>query len=348
MEKTLESADLAKERGWHMRFFVTPRCNFKCVYCNPDSLKQNGRLLSTEEVLEIVQAGYDEGIRRIHWSGGEPTMRPDLLEIMQGIKNIGYEEQIITTNGWNLHRMIDETSVRGLTRANISLDSLAPDRYREITGMDCFDDVIQSIHSAAKKLPKITKIDVVIMRSNTHEIPDFIRFAGKINEQLGNRKIAVKFICLSPNNPVMLSQEGQEFFKREIPELAEVHKQMQDAGAMNPLERKSVEGDNPNCEYFDIGGVTVGLIAMPAWNYRCGGVLCKKLRITPYGQITACLQDPPVNIESARIREQISEIMRRKEEEEQEGRPRVHYAAQIGQVRFGKTLEPVSLNVFHR
>jgi len=123
---------------WHLRMAITSNCNFRCIYCNPYGIKSILDLLSKEEVAEILQAAYNCGITRVHWTGGEPTIRKDFTELVKIAKKIGFSKQIITTNGYRLHKILDELIENGLTRVIISLDTLHPERNKFITGRSFF------------------------------------------------------------------------------------------------------------------------------------------------------------------------------------------------------------------
>lgn len=144
-----------KEAKWHLRFFLTPKCNFSCIYCNPNKLRECKSEVSEKQAISILKSAYLAGIKKVHWTGGEPTTRLDLISLMKEAKKIGFTEQIITTNGWNLYKILDEAIENGLTRVNISLDTLNKERFKKLTGMNCFDDVLKSIKDASLKVPRI-------------------------------------------------------------------------------------------------------------------------------------------------------------------------------------------------
>ncbi len=77
-----------KDTKWHLRFFLTPKCNFSCIYCNPNKLREHKKELTTDEAISILESAYLAGIRKVHWTGGEPTVRLDLLKLMKKAKNL--------------------------------------------------------------------------------------------------------------------------------------------------------------------------------------------------------------------------------------------------------------------
>ena len=108
---------------WHLRVTVLPQCNFRCRYCNPKGIHQKTETLNDDEILEITEAAVACGIVRVHWTGGEPCIR-DMVKLIQGATDRGMVEQIMTTNGSLRFNEIDAMKTAGLTRVNISLDSL--------------------------------------------------------------------------------------------------------------------------------------------------------------------------------------------------------------------------------
>lgn len=230
---------------WHLRFFLTPKCNFACIYCNPNKLREGKKELTTSQAISILESAYMAGIRKVHWTGGEPTTRIDLLKLMKKAREIGFTEQIITTNGWNLYKILDEAVESGLTRINISIDTLNEERFKTLTNMDCFSDVIKSIEEASKKVEGYIKINIVAMQKTLEEIPDFIKFVQKLN----NPKVILKLICFNPNNPAQLEDEGKEVYKDNNVSFNSIYETLENLDEIEPLENIDF-GDNPNCEYF--------------------------------------------------------------------------------------------------
>ena len=337
-----------KDAKWHLRFFLTPKCNFACMYCNPNRVHENKKELSTQQAKNILQAAYNSGIRKVHWTGGEPTIRNDFIELMQFAKTIGYTEQIITTNAWNLYKIIDDAVASGLTRVNISFDTLNKTRFENLTGMKCFDDVKKSIIEASKKVQGYIKINTVTMQETLKEIPQFISF---INE-LKNDKVILKLICFNPNNPAQLEKSGEMFFGDSNVSFNSIYSKLTEIDQIEYLENIDF-GDNPNCEYYKLSkaNVIVGIIAEPSWNYKCGGVECRKLRTTPFREVANCIQDNLTYIADLSIEEQtkiFNNKMKSKERDDFSGINRKHYRAQLGEMRFGKVSEPKELDQFEK
>lgn len=338
-----------KDAKWHLRFFLTPKCNFSCIYCNPNKLREHKKELSTSDAISILESAYIAGIRKVHWTGGEPTTRLDLLKLMKKAKELGFTEQIITTNGWNLHKILDEAVENGLTRVNVSLDTLNEERFKNLTGMDCLPDVLKSIEDATKKVPGYVKMNVVAMQKTLDEIPELIDFVKKLD----NHKLMLKLICFNPNNPAQLADEGKEVYKDNNVSFDSLYEKLQEVDEVESLENIEF-GDNPNCEYFRLikSNVVIGIIAEPSWNYRCGMSECKKLRITPFGEVANCIQDELTYVGDMDVEKRaefFKQKMAQKELDDFSGKFRIHYRPQLGEMRFGKvSSKPQKLEEFER
>ena len=118
---------------WCLKISLTSKCNFKCFYCNDfqKSIIQGKKELTDEEVKEIIRAAYESGIKKIHWTGGEPSVAK-LIEFSNYAKELGYIEQNITTNGFLMKDKLEKLVQNGLVRTNISLDSLNPEKFKKI------------------------------------------------------------------------------------------------------------------------------------------------------------------------------------------------------------------------
>ena len=164
-------------KDWHIRFFVTPKCNFACKYCNPESRFIKTPELSTEECKKYLRAAIKSGIKSIHWTGGEPLIRSDLLELISYSKKIGFKHQVITTNGYLLEKYASKLFEEGLSRINLSLDTLDEQKFKEITGRDCLKQVLSGLEEVLKLSKFPTKLNVVVTKSNLEDAIDIVKFA---------------------------------------------------------------------------------------------------------------------------------------------------------------------------
>lgn len=341
---------------WHLRFGVTPNCNFSCTYCAPHGGFPNQKVLPFNEVVEILQASYENGIKRVHWTGGEPTLRRDIIECMGAAKNIGFTEQIITTNGYRLAKDLDVMIENGLTRVIASLDTLDSKRFHELTGVDIYEKVLNGLEQCVEKLDAPTKMSCCTMRSTLKELPDFIEYAHKINSRKHNKgKLLIKLNQFFPSNPAQLEEKGFEYWQKEVVDEKEILRHLESIGELKIVNRTEVPGDNPSYNYYQVGdsNALVGLLAMYTWKYRCGG--CHKLRVKPDGKVSICMDYPEADtmLAGKPLLEKIDLIgkaMKFRENDLEVILPievRKHYNNQLGSQRFGAIGDPKPMDKFY-
>lgn len=166
----------------NVRIALTNACNLRCVYCHHEGEGINGCTVSAsdvqmskDETAELISVFTDLGVTTIKLTGGEPTLRPDLLDIIRSIPP--HIESSMTTNGTLLAKMAKDLKAAGLSRVNISLDSMRRDRYRDITGRDLLPGVLAGIDAAVDAGLVPVKINMVVLKGiNDDEIEDFIAY----------------------------------------------------------------------------------------------------------------------------------------------------------------------------
>lgn len=331
-------------RSWNLRIGLTSRCNIRCRYCLPAGPQGVIVQASFGELTEVLHAAYEVGIRRVHYTGGEPTVRRDFLDILAAAKEIGFTQQIVTTNGYRLHHFIEKAIENGLTRAIISLDTLDGRQNLFLTRSNFHKDTVRSVERAVELLPTLTKISCVTMRSTLKELPKFVNWAQDLNSRGQAGRLAIKLNQFFPSNPAQLSNEGENFWKNEFVGEDLILEALSQAGELRPVPRSSVEGDNPSYNYYEIGdtGVKVAVLAMFTWNYPCGG--CHKLRISPQGLATICIsqKNPPVlwgmsHEEKLATIKQLTDY-RESEQFDVDFPNRRHYRPQLGELRFDRVV----------
>lgn len=162
----------------NLRISLTSKCNLNCIYCHAEGEVAPKSLMSVEDIGEIMRVAKLFEMRSIKFTGGEPLMRTDLADIISQVPE-GMESSM-TTNGTILAPVAQDLKDAGLSRVNISADSLHPDRYKEITGTDCLSDVLEGIDAAIAAELTPVKLNVVLMEGiNDDEIHDFVEFAAK-------------------------------------------------------------------------------------------------------------------------------------------------------------------------
>ena len=195
--------DACNRRLTYLRISITDRCNLRCAYCLPceDTPRlDHAEVLRYEEILRIARVGARLGITKLRVTGGEPLVRKGVYDFLAELARIpGIRDLSLTTNGVLLEENIDRIKAAGVTRVNISLDTLRPERYRDITGTDAFARVWAGIKAAQAAGFSPIKINVVAMRGvNDDEIEDMARLTLERNWN-------VRFIELMP-----LGELGQD------------------------------------------------------------------------------------------------------------------------------------------
>jgi GTP 3',8-cyclase len=257
----------------YVRISITDRCNLRCKYCT-DSLVPyipHDDVLRYEEILRFVRIGASLGLRKVRLTGGEPLRRKGLPYLIRQIKVIDSIEDIsLTTNGVELASNLDALKDAGLTRLNISLDSLKPERFAYITGLDAFGRVMDGIEKAIEKGLHPVKVNTVIMRGfNDDEVLDLVAFAG-------DKGIDVRFIEFMPFS--------DEWDDTKVISSAELESMIRSKYNLVP----STSSHRGPAKMFHLPGGRgqVGFIS-PMSSHICGE--CNRIRLTPDGKLKPCL-----------------------------------------------------------
>ena len=257
----------------YLRISVTDRCNLRCIYCMPpEGVPQmsHSEILSYEEIRTVVQAAAELGINKIRLTGGEPLVRAELPKLIKMLSRIeGIQELSLTTNGTLLKNYALELRQAGLSRINVSLDTLKPDRFRYITRLGRLKDVLEGISAAKKAGFDPVKINAVVMQGiNDDEILDFARMTYE-------EGCHVRFIELMPF-------KGMAEF---IPSV-EVRQRISLLGKLEPCP--SITGNGP-ARYYRLAGAkgTIGFISPLTELPFCSR--CNRIRLTPDGRLRPCL-----------------------------------------------------------
>ncbi|WP_292427573.1 GTP 3',8-cyclase MoaA [Methanoregula sp.] len=173
----------------NLRISLTSRCNLSCIYCHAEGEKNPESEMSADEIIAIMEIAAKFGIKSIKFTGGEPLIRLDILKIIRAVpKGI---ECSITTNGILLAEMAADLKAAGLRRVNVSLDSLNPKTYKQITGSDRLSEVLAGIDAALNVGLTPVKLNMVVLLGiNDQELNDFLAFVR------GNRNLVLQLIEL--------------------------------------------------------------------------------------------------------------------------------------------------------
>jgi cyclic pyranopterin phosphate synthase len=173
----------------NIRVSLTPKCNLSCIYCHKEGEKSPKEQLSAVDIAEILRVAAKFEIRSVKFTGGEPLLRPDLVSIVQSVP-AGMESSL-TTNGTLLADLARDLKTSGLRRVNVSIDSLNPETYKKITGVDNLSDVLEGITAALDVGLTPVKLNMVVLDGiNDNEIEDFLAFVR------GNRNLILQLIEL--------------------------------------------------------------------------------------------------------------------------------------------------------
>ncbi len=165
----------------HLRISVTSKCNMNCIYCHNEGMKNVGEDMSLDEIVEICKAFHSLGVEKVKITGGEPLVRRDIVEIVAEMPK--FKEISMVTNGYYLSKFAEELKEVGLDRVNVSLDTLNPETYKFITGVNGLEKVLNGIESAYNAGLTPIKLNMVVMKGvNDHEIEDILNYTTKFNK----------------------------------------------------------------------------------------------------------------------------------------------------------------------
>lgn len=271
----------------YLRVSVTDRCNFRCKYCVPEHQFKHlphSSILRYEEILLAVQAFARLGVRKVRVTGGEPLVRKGIVSLLQQITATeGIEEVTLTTNGALLGEMAPAIFAAGVRRINVSLDSLRPERFAQITGGFSYDNTLSSILAAKEAGLSPIKANAVLIRGfNDDELHDFCAFSAQTG-------IVVRFIEFMPIG------NSSGWTKENIITGAEILSRIAEKYGIEPVAKE--HGAGPAQNYRLSNGGKIGIIT-PISNHFCSE--CDKLRLTADGKIRPCLlSDSEVDVSDA-------------------------------------------------
>ncbi|QEL14892.1 GTP 3',8-cyclase MoaA [Limnoglobus roseus] len=260
----------------NLRISVTDRCNLRCTYCMPEDVTflDRGQLLTFEEIAYLVRVAAPLGVNKLRLTGGEPLMRKDLHKLVRlltpipGIADIG-----LTTNGLLLKAQAEELRDAGLTRLNVSLDTLDPDRFRELTRRDGVENVVEGLLAAKAVGFASIKVNAVAIRGliehDAVPLANFCRTHG----------FELRFIEYMPIGAEAWERE-KCFLAHEILDLLE-----REVSPLAPSSDYDPHAPAMEFDYAD-GGGRVGIIASVSRPF-CRS--CNRIRLTADGKLRNCL-----------------------------------------------------------
>ena len=314
----------------YVRIAVTDRCNLRCFYCMPAEgvpYEPKAHLLSYEEITRLLRVLGGLGFRKVRFTGGEPFLRKDFMELLENTASLdAYKSIHITSNGTLLQRHIPRLKELGITKINLSIDSLDKDRFHQITRRNDFEKVMQTFHMLVDNGFEI-KLNAVIMKGiNTQDIVPLAELAKDYD-------VDVRFIEEMPFNGGY-KENTKMYSAKDI--LLDLRKAYADL--------KELPGKH---------GDTATLFQVPAYRGNLGVIAafsrtfcntCNRLRISSKGEIKTCLYDGGVfNIRDF-IRSGVSdEDLGRKFQELIKLKPKDGFAAEKTQSKTSKVKESMSV-----
>jgi cyclic pyranopterin phosphate synthase len=276
---TPQAPALIDKHGRHIdyvRLSVTDRCDFRCVYCMSEKMTflPRNQVLSLEEIFKVAQAFTALGVRKIRLTGGEPLVRSNILELVQNIGKLpNLDELLITTNGSHLEQMAPALKAAGVTRINISLDSLNADMFRQMTRTGDLAQVLRGIEAARAQGFNSLRLNAVILKQrNDDEILDLLHYAMKLG-------INIAYIEEMPLGDVSDHDRLETSCSNE-----DIRRVIETAHRLTPLVMKTA---GPSRYYQVEGSVTkVGFISPVSHNF-CDS--CNRVRVTVEGRLLLCL-----------------------------------------------------------
>jgi cyclic pyranopterin phosphate synthase len=260
-----------------VRISVTDRCNFRCQYCMPaEGLPwlERSALLTYEEIERLVRLLASMGVHDVRLTGGEPLVRRELWRLVEALSAIPEVEDLsLTTNGYLLTRQVEKLVAAGLKRINVSLDSLAPDRFFQLTRRDSLAQVLEGLE-AAQAHPELRpiKVNVVALKDFTED--EVLRFA----EFARQNPYEVRFIEFMPLDA------DRAWTREKVLPNAEIVRMIDE---VYPLEAVGRERHGTARRYrFRDGTGEMGFIS-PVTQPFCGD--CNRIRLTAEGELRTCL-----------------------------------------------------------
>ncbi|MEX0776944.1 MAG: GTP 3',8-cyclase MoaA [Phycisphaeraceae bacterium] len=270
-----------------LRISVTDRCNLRCVYCMPEegvTFEPQDDLLSADQLIAVAAAARQAGVTHFKITGGEPTIRPDVVDIVRGIAALDPVDLSMTTNGMLLDRLAPALRDAGLDRLTISWDSMQPARFSRIVGgrmgSDALDRLRRGIDAAVDAGFVRLKINVVVMAGiNDDEVANFARLTLA-------RPWTVRFIEYMPLGESRLLDEAAE----RLVDNAVIRRCIAaELGELVPVSRGSEAGVGP-AEVYCLAGAAGRLGFISAMS-RPFCETCNRLRLTATGELRSCLFD---------------------------------------------------------
>jgi cyclic pyranopterin phosphate synthase len=260
----------------YVRLSVTDRCDLRCVYCMAEDMQflPRAQVLTLEEIARLGRCFTELGVTKLRITGGEPLVRRDVLSLFQSLGQLpGLNDLTLTTNGTQLPRFARPLREAGVTRINISLDSLQPERFRAITRLGALDKTLAGIDAAMAAGFSRIKLNTVVLKHRNHdEVGDLVAFAAE-------RGLDISFIEEMPLGLIGDHDRAEAFYPSEA-----IRADLAPRFELIPTTEKT---GGPS-RYWRVAGseTRVGFISPHSHNF-CGD--CNRVRVTAEGRLLLCL-----------------------------------------------------------
>ena len=267
----------------YLRLSLTKACQMRCVYCRPAWLRNPDAAgnLSCDEIGQVVtHLATHHGLQKVRLTGGDPTARPDLLQIIERVARIpGIDDLAMTTNGLTLASKARDYAAAGLHRVNVSLDSLDRDTFTRMTGIDGVDRVMSGIDAALDAGLTPLRLNTVVMRDHNEEhLIDLVDYAACLGAD-------IRFIELMPMGPL-----ADQWAERYVPEPEIRHRLQARLMGWEPIPQHHDSAHRYRVTTASGREAVVGFITPMSCNF-CAK--CNRLRVAADGSLYPCLMDQP-------------------------------------------------------
>jgi cyclic pyranopterin phosphate synthase len=260
----------------YLRISLTDKCNMRCVYCMAEDMifRPNDELMTADEIIRLVNIFARLGTDKIRLTGGEPSIHPELLKVVSGIRDAGITRISMTTNGLKLSELAKPLKAAGLERVNVSVDTLNPEKFHRITRWGHLDKVMEGVQAAEAYGLTPLKINAVVARGfNEDDVADLAALTLTHRWQ-------VRYIEMMPFGDVAGFAQGAAVSQQEI--MQRIEDQL---GPLEPIEDAKLDGE---ARLYKLKGALapIGFISTLT-NPFCAS--CTRVRLTADGKLRLCL-----------------------------------------------------------
>jgi len=260
----------------YVRLSVTDRCDLRCIYCMSEKMTflPRHQVLTLEEIARLGRCFSELGVTKLRLTGGEPLVRPNVLWLFEQLGTLaGIRDLTLTTNGTQLSRYAGALRDAGVTRVNISLDTLRPERFHRITRLGQIEKTLAGIEAARRAGFRRVKLNSVVLKNRNHdEVVDLVRFAIE-------RDIDISFIEEMPLGVIGDHDRAEAYYSSDA-----IRRDLAEHFELLP----TIDSTGGPSKYFRIAGeeTRIGFISPHSHNF-CGD--CNRVRVTAEGRLLLCL-----------------------------------------------------------